>query len=450
MARRALELAGLRILGSGVKDVELLVLRHQVAVLRRQVGRPELEPGDRVLLAALSRLLPKERWGSFFVTPATLLRWHRELLADTWTFPNKKPGRPPIPQETQELILHLAGENPLWGHRRVQGELARLGVAVSAATVRAVLRRAKVPPAPQRARDSWASFLHVQASGLLACDFFHVDTAFCQRLYVLFVMEVETRRVHILGITTHPHRDWVAQQARNLMMDLGDRVDRFRFFMRDRDGKFSDSFDAVLGGAGVQVLLPRHDRRRRTRSRSAGWAASVASAPIGCSFSTSGTCGPCWTPMQITTTGIGPTSPSSNDLPRPLRQENWSRLSRWPVASVILSISVAWSMSTSSPRDRDARQSRGATYLIRYPNPGFHAGHGRAAAGNHGSGRRRGRTAAGAGRDDRRPCRGRGHVALQNRRGNQTVTITLADGTQIVVATEKVRGLTAQGTRRQS
>lgn len=316
VARRALELAGRRILGSAAKDVEHLVLRHQLAVLRRQVGRPELEPGDRVLLTALSRLLPKERWGSFFVTPATLLRWHRELVADTWPFPNKKPGRPPIPQETQELILRLARENPLWGHRRVQGELARLGVAVSAATVRAVLRRAKVPPAPQRARDSWASFLHVQASGLLACDFFHVDTAFCQRLYVLFVMEVETRRVRILGIITHPNREWVAQQACNLMMDLGDRAGSDSSC---GTGTGSSPTRSTLSWAAraCRSCSPRHDRRRRTRSRSAGWAASVTSAPIGCSSSTSGTCGPCWTPMQITTTGIGPTSGSSNDLPRP-------------------------------------------------------------------------------------------------------------------------------------
>ncbi|WP_326710101.1 integrase core domain-containing protein [Streptomyces sp. NBC_01474] len=272
LARSSLKLASLRLLSSAAKDVELLVLRHQVAVLQRQVGRPKLEPSDRILLAALSRLLPRQRWRNFFVTPATLLRWHRELIADKWTYPQKKPGRPRIPPETRELILRLARDNPLWGHRRIQGELAQLGITVAAATVRAVLRQNNVPPAPQRARDTWASFLRAQASGVLACDFFHVDTTFCQRLYVLFVMEVETRRVHILGITTHPNRDWVTQQARNLMVTLEDRVDRFRFFLRDRDGKFSDNFDAVLAGAGVEVLLspPRSPKANAFAERWAG------------------------------------------------------------------------------------------------------------------------------------------------------------------------------------
>ncbi|CAG6392174.1 hypothetical protein SCOCK_150146 [Actinacidiphila cocklensis] len=172
LARRSLESAGLRLLGSGAKDVELLVLRHQLAVLPRHAGRPKLEPADRVLLAALSRLLPRERWSSFFVTPTTLLRWQRELIADRWTYPPKRLGRPPIPDTTRELILRPARDNPLWGHRRIQGELSRSGITVSAATVRAVLRQGDIPPAPQRARDTWSSFLRAQASGLLACDFF--------------------------------------------------------------------------------------------------------------------------------------------------------------------------------------------------------------------------------------------------------------------------------------
>ncbi|MGW6009150.1 helix-turn-helix domain-containing protein [Streptomyces sp. NPDC055210] len=259
-------------MGSAAKDVELLVLQHQLAVLQRHVGRPKLEPGDRVLLAALSRLLPRECWSSFFVTPATLLRWHRELIADKWTCPHKKPGRPPISEETRKLILRLARENPLWGHRRVQGELARLGVTVSAATIRSVLRKGNIPPAPQRARDAWSTFLRTQASALLACDFFHVDTAFRRRLYVLFTMEVSTRRMHILGVTEHPNRGWVTQQVRNLMMDLDDQVDRFRFFLCDRDGKFSDAFDTVLAGAGVQVLLtpPRSPKAKAFAERWAG------------------------------------------------------------------------------------------------------------------------------------------------------------------------------------
>ncbi len=274
VARRSLELAGLRLRKDAALEVELLVLRHQLAVLQRQVTRPQLEPRDRVLLAALSRMLPRERWGSFIVTPATLLRWHRELVAERWTYPHKKPGRPPIPEETEELILRLARENPGWGYLRVQGELACLGIAVSATTIRAVLRRGKVPPAPQRSRDTWSTFLRAQAQGLLACDFFHVDTVFLRRLYVLFVMEVGTRRVHLLGITRNPGRDWVAQQARNLMVDLGDRADRFRFFLRDRDGKFFDAFDAVLAGAGIQVLLspPRSPKAYAFAER---WVGSV-------------------------------------------------------------------------------------------------------------------------------------------------------------------------------
>jgi putative transposase len=169
----------------GAKDVELLVLRHQVAVLRRQVHRPELEPADRVVLAALSRLLPRPRWSTFFVTPATLLRWHRQLIARHWTYPHARPGRPPIAKQVRDLVLRLAAENPTWGHRRIQGELVGLGHHVAASTVWKILHQAGIDPAPRRAGPTWKQFLTTQAHTMMACDFFTVDTVFLKRILSL-------------------------------------------------------------------------------------------------------------------------------------------------------------------------------------------------------------------------------------------------------------------------
>jgi putative transposase len=240
--------------GDGSKELEIIALRHQVAVLRRQVHRPDLNDADRALLAALSPLLPRRSWEMFFVTPTTLLRWHRDLIARRWTYGRKRPGRPSTRRDIREAVLRLARENPTWGYQRISGELAGVGIRVLPSTVRDILKGAGLDPAPRRTGPSWGQFLKAQAEGILACDLFHVDTVFLKRIYVLFFVEHATRAVHVIGVTTNPTGTWVAQQARNLIMDLGERVENIRFLIRDRDAKYTSVFDEVFTSLGARVI----------------------------------------------------------------------------------------------------------------------------------------------------------------------------------------------------
>jgi putative transposase len=258
------------------KEIEILLFRHQLRVLERQVSRPALTPADRALLAAFSRVLPRRAWmRSLFVTPATILRWHRELVARRWTYPGRRPGRPPTQREIRALVLRIARENPTWGYRRIQGELVGLGVKLAASTIWSILKQAGIEPAPRRLEQSWAEFLRAQATSILECDFLTVETLFLKRFYVLFFIELATRRVHLAGITTSPDGAWVTKQARNLLMQFDDDgADQPRFLIRDRDSKFTREFDEVFRSEGIRVIKAPV-RAPRARAHAERWVGSA-------------------------------------------------------------------------------------------------------------------------------------------------------------------------------
>jgi putative transposase len=236
------------------KELEILVLRHELAILRRRPRRTQHRPVDRAILAALARALPRSAWTSLSVSPTTLLRWQRQLARRRWTYPHRPPGRPPLDGRVQALALRLARENPRWGYRRIVGELRSLGISVSATSVRTILTRHRLPPAPRRDELSWRKFLRQHAATTLACDFFTVEAAWLKRIYVLFFISLESRRIEFVACTANPTGAWVAQQARNLLMAIDDRGQPLRFLIHDRDAKFSGGFDHTFQSEGIAVI----------------------------------------------------------------------------------------------------------------------------------------------------------------------------------------------------
>ena len=242
------------------KTAEILLLRHQLAVLqRRQPRRPRLDWADRALIASLLAVIPKaRRYGlRLLVSPDTILRWHRDIAGRRWAARSihGKTGRPATHRNARALVLRLACENPGWGYRRIHGELAGLGVRISASTVWEILKKAGIDPAPRRTGPTWSLFLRSQAEAILACDFFAADLLDGTQAYVLAVIEHASRRVRILGVTLHPTGEWTTQQARNLIMDLSGHAHRVKFMIRDRGSNFTAAFDAALADAGIRTVL---------------------------------------------------------------------------------------------------------------------------------------------------------------------------------------------------
>jgi putative transposase len=326
--------------GFGVKDVELLVLRHELEVLRRQVARPRLRAVDRALFAAAACHLPRRVRGARLVTPRTLLRWHRALVRRKWQPPIRR-GRPPMTAGVRALVVRLARENPRWGHRRISGELVKLGLRVSPTTIRRLLARAGLGPAPRRSGPGWREFLRAQAASIVACDFFTVESVVLRRYYVLFFIAHASRRVWLAGCSTNPTGAWVTQQARNVGLDVADQG--MRLLIRDRDSKYSATFDEVFRSTGIRVVKtpPRAPQAnaiaerfvRTVRAEYLDWLLIVTAATSSASYASSST----------TTTRNGRTARSTSGH----RNLGSHRRRRPSTRSVDTTASAASSMSTT-------------------------------------------------------------------------------------------------------
>jgi len=246
-------LARLAVRSGRSKELEIIVLRHQLTVLQRQSGRPQLNDEDRTVLGVIAAALPRRVREGWIVTPETLLRWHRKRIARHWTQPpRKRLGRPPTAAELRRLIVRLATENPTWGYRRIHGELVGLGHQIAQTTVWQILKDNDIDPAPRRSEVTWTEFLRSQAA--VACDFFTVDTAFLRRYYVLFFIQIETRQVIFAGLTANPTGAWTTQAVRNLFLNQADQLTGARALVRDRGSQFIDTFDEIFRSEGLKIL----------------------------------------------------------------------------------------------------------------------------------------------------------------------------------------------------
>ncbi|TME54256.1 MAG: transposase family protein [Chloroflexi bacterium] len=253
LVRLMIGLVALTGMAQNEKDAEILALRHEVAVLRRRVKRPDLFPTDRAIFAALGTNLPA---GRLMFQPTTLLRWHRELVRRKWAAFQRRPrrGRPRLAEETKALIREMARENPRWGDRRIKGELLKLGIKVSASAIRMFLRAHRIPPAPRRGGPTWRQFIRAHAAAIIAIDFFTIESVFLRTIYVIVFLELGSRRLLWADCTTNPDSAWVTQQARNVAYEIEDLGLPVRFAIHDRDAKFTSGFDAVLESEGVEVI----------------------------------------------------------------------------------------------------------------------------------------------------------------------------------------------------
>ena len=235
------------------RDAEILALRHQVLVLQRQIKRTRFTNTDRAALAVLSKAVDRDRLTKvlLIIKPATVLGWHRRLVARHWTHRTARPGRPSTRAEIRALVLRLDVENPSWGYRRIHGEICRLGNSLAASTVWKILKTAGRNPTPDRTGPTWSQFIASQARGIVATDFFCVDSVLLKRFYVLFFIELGTRRVHLAGITTNPTGAWTTQAARNLLMTFDKPI---RFVIHDGAGQYSPAFDEVFRFIGAHPI----------------------------------------------------------------------------------------------------------------------------------------------------------------------------------------------------